>query len=327
MVVRLLRVMVIGLVTIAVGLGTATHAYAEPTAAELEAQMDQQWRALEPIIEEYNGVVEDLKQLRAKADALQAQLQPLSEQVDAVMGNVRQIAVSAYKGGRMGAINALLGSQSPTEMADQLTRLEAVARNQRKQVSGVAETRDKYADEKKALDELIAKQAAHEAELASRKKEIEAKIADLQKLQRQVYGGGGGVGGNLKPADCPGPPAPNAAAMTAVRTACAQIGKPYVYAAEGPNSFDCSGLTKYAWKAAGKTLTHQSVSQLKETTRISKAELQPGDLIFFYSVTSPSHVGLYVGNGWMVHASRAGVPVKMKDVRNDSSISGYGRVK
>jgi len=319
--------MVVGLVTIAVGLGTATHAYAEPTAAELEAQMDQQWRALEPIIEEYNGVVEDLKQLRIKADALQAQLQPLSQQVDAVMGNVHQIAVSAYKGGRMSALNALLGSHSPTEMADQLTRLEAVARNQRRQVSGVAETRDKYADEKKALDELIAKQAAHEAELAAKKKDIEAKIAELQKLQRQVYGGGGGVGGNLKPADCPGPAAPNAAAMTAVRTACAQIGKPYVYAAEGPNSFDCSGLTKYAWKAAGKTLTHQSVSQLKETTRIGKAELQPGDLIFFYSATSPSHVGLYVGNGWMVHASRAGVPVKMKDVRNDSSISGYGRVK
>ena len=327
MVVRLLRVMTIGLVTLAVGLGTATHAHAEPTAAELEAQMDQQWRVLEPIIEEYNGVVEDLKQLRAKADALQTQLQPLSQQVDAVMGNVRQIAVSAYKGGRMSALNALLGSHSSTEMADQLARLEAVARNQRRQVSGVAETRDKYADEKKALDELIAKQAAHEAELAAKKKDIEAKIADLQKLQRQAYGGGGGVGGDLKPADCPGPPAPNAAAMTAVRTACAQIGKPYVWGAVGPNSFDCSGLTQFAWKAAGKSLTHYTVAQLKETTRISKSELQPGDLIFFYSATNPSHMGLYVGNGWMVHASRAGVPVKMKDVRNDSSITGYGRVK
>jgi peptidoglycan DL-endopeptidase CwlO len=319
--------MVIGLVTIAVGVGTATQAYAEPTAAEIEAQLDEQFRVIEPVIEEYNGVTEELKKLRAQAEALQNQLQPLSDQVEAVMVNVRQIAVSAYKGGRMGAINALLSAGSPTQMADQLTRLEALARNQRKQVSGVAETRDKYADEKKALDEVIAKAAAHEAELVARKKEIEAKIADLQKLQRRLYGGGGGVGGNLKPADCPGPPAPTAAAMTAVRTACAQIGKPYVFAAEGPNSFDCSGLTLYAWKAAGKTLTHQSVAQLKQTTRITKDQLAPGDLIFFYSTTSPSHVGLYVGNGWMVHASRAGVPVRMKDVRNDGNITGYGRVK
>jgi peptidoglycan DL-endopeptidase CwlO len=319
--------MVIGLVTIAVGVGTATHAYAEPTAAELEAQMDEQWRVLEPVIEEYNGVVEDLKKLRAQAEALQNQLQPLSAQVDAVMGQVQQIAVSAYKGGRMGAINALLSAGSPTEMADQLTRLEALARNQRRQVSGVAQTRDKYADEKKALDETIAKQSAHEAELAAKKKDIEKKIADLQKLQRQYYGGGGGVGGDLKPADCPGPPAPNSAAMAAVRTACAQIGKPYVYAAEGPNAFDCSGLTKYAWLAGGKTLTHQSVAQLKQTTPIGKDELQPGDLIFFYSQSNPSHVGLYVGNGWMVHASRAGIPVKMKDVRNDKNITSYGRVR
>jgi peptidoglycan DL-endopeptidase CwlO len=318
--------MVIGLVTVAVGVGTATHAHADPTAAELESQIDAQWRVLEPVIEEYNGVVEDLKQLKAKAEALQNQLQPLSAEVDAVMGSVRQIAVSAYKSGRMGAINMLLGSRSPTEMANSLTRLEVVARNQRQQESGAAQARDKYADEKKALDELIAKQAAHEAELATRKKEIEAKIAELQKLQQRLFGGGGGTG-NLKPAACPAETPPNSQALAAVQRACAQIGKPYVYAAEGPNAFDCSGLTKYAWLAGGKTLTHQSVAQLKQTSRVSKSELAPGDLIFFYSTTSPSHVGMYVGGGWMVHASRAGVPVRMKDVSKDGSITAYGRVR
>jgi peptidoglycan DL-endopeptidase CwlO len=318
--------MVIGLVTIAVGVGTATHAHAEPTAAEIESQLDEQWRVIEPIIEEYNKVVEDLKKLRAQADALQTQLQPLSEQVDAVMGNVQQIAISAYKGGRMGALNALLSAHSPTEMADQLTRLEALARNQRRQVSGVAETRDKYADEKKALDETIAKQAKHEEELAAKKKDIEAKIAELEKLQRRLYGGGGGTGGNGTLGPCPGATPPNAQALAAVQRACAQMGKPYVFAAEGPNAFDCSGLTKYAWLAGGHTLTHQSVSQLKETRRITKDELLPGDLIFFYSTTAPSHVGIYVGGGLMVHASRAGVPVRQKDVSKDGSITAYGRV-
>jgi cell wall-associated NlpC family hydrolase len=211
-------------------------------------------------------------------------------------------------------------------MADQLTRLEALARNQRRQVSGVAETREKYADEKKALDETIAKEAKHEQELAAKKKEIEAKIAELEAMQRRLYGGGGGPGGSGRLGPCPAATPPNAQALAAVQRACAQMGKPYVFATEGPNTFDCSGLTKYAWLAGGHTLTHQTVSQLRETRRVTKDELLPGDLIFFYSTTAPSHVGIYVGDGLMVHASRSGVPVKQKDVSNDNSITAYGRV-
>ena len=99
------------------------------------------------------------------------------------------------------------------------------------------------------------------------------------------------------------------AAGIAVKTACAQIGKPYVWGADGPDSFDCSGLTQYAWKAAGVYLTHYTGAQWNEGTPVSKADLRPGDLVFFYS--DLHHVGMYVGNGLMVHASRSGVPVKM----------------
>jgi cell wall-associated NlpC family hydrolase len=312
---------VIGLITFAVGVGTATHAYAVPSPEEIEAQIDAQWRVLEPIIEEYNGVNEQLKMNRAKADALQAQLQPLSQQVDAAMGSVKTIAISAYKNGRMGALNALLSSGSPTQMADTLSRMEMLARNQRAQVSGVAETVDKFGKDKKALDELIAQQAARETELAAKKKDIEAKIAEMQKIRQTAYGGGGGTG-NLKPAACP-TDIPSEPAATAVRTACAQIGKPYVFGAEGPNSFDCSGLMLYSWQKAGKSLRRTAADQYAGTSRVTKAQLQPGDLIFSYSPIS--HVGMYVGGGWMVHASRAGVPVKMKNVSNDGSIVGYGR--
>jgi cell wall-associated NlpC family hydrolase len=315
--------MVIGLMSVAVGVGTATHAYAAPSAAELEAQIEAQWRVLEPIIEEYNGVAAELKASRAKGAALQAQMQPLSAQVDAAMGQVKSIAVSAYKNGRFGALNALLASGSPTEMADQLSRLDVLARNQRSQVSGVAETVDKYAAEKKALDELIAKQAAHEAELAAKKKDIEAKIGEMEKLQRQLFGGGGGTG-QAGAKECTSANASGAAA-TAVSAACGQLGKRYQYGAEGPDAFDCSGLTLYAWQKAGKSLPRTAAQQYSATTRISKDQLQPGDLIFFYSPIS--HMGMYVGNGWMAHASRAGVPLGMKNVSNDKSIVGYGRVK
>lgn len=322
---RLLRVAVIGFMTMAVGVGTATHAYAVPTPAEIEAQLDEQFRLIEPIIEEYNKVNSELAANRAKADALQTQLVPMAAQVDEALLSVKSIAVTAYKNGRMGALNAVLGAESANETAQTLSQLEVLARNQRNQVAGVADTVDKYRNDKRALDEIIAQQAAKEAELAAKKKDIEKKIADLEKLQRQLLGGGGGTGGSgVVTGSCPAITVGGAAA-TALRTACAQLGKMYLFGAAGPDRFDCSGLTSYAWKAAGKSIPRTSGDQWRGLNRISKDQLQQGDLIFFYSSSNPSHVGMYAGMGQMVHSSRAGVPVKIKNVSNDSSIVGYAR--
>ena len=103
--------------------------------------------------------------------------------------------------------------------------------------------------------------------------------------------------------------APTRAAQIAVNTALAQQGKPYVWAAAGPNSYDCSGLTKFAFAAAGISLPHSSSMQSRVGTPVALSNLQPGDLLFFYSPVS--HVGMYIGNGQMVHASTAGQPVKV----------------
>jgi cell wall-associated NlpC family hydrolase len=318
-------VAVVGLLTLTVGVGTATHAYANPTPEEIESQLDEQFRLIEPIIEEYNKVRSELAQNRAKVEALQAQLAPLAAEVDSKMLSVKAIAVSAYKNGRMGAVNALLGAKSANDTAQTLTQLEVLARNQRNQVSGVADTVDKYRNDKRALDEIIAQQAAREADLAAKKKDIETKIADLEKKQRQLLGGGGGTGGTGgNTGSCP-TFSGSGGGITAARTACAQLGKMYLYGAEGPDRFDCSGLTLYAWKSAGKNLPRTAADQWQALRRVTKDQLQVGDLIFFYNSSRPSHVGLYLGNGTMVHASRAGVPVKIKNVSNDSSIVGYAR--
>jgi cell wall-associated NlpC family hydrolase len=104
----------------------------------------------------------------------------------------------------------------------------------------------------------------------------------------------------------------SAAAQTAVRTALAQVGDPYVWGAAGPNAFDCSGLMQYAYAAAGISLPHSSAMQSTMGVPVSRSELRPGDLIFFYSPVS--HVGMYIGNGQMVHASTSGQPVKIAPV-------------
>jgi cell wall-associated NlpC family hydrolase len=118
--------------------------------------------------------------------------------------------------------------------------------------------------------------------------------------------------------------APNGAAQVAVDTALAQVGDPYVYGATGPNSFDCSGLTSYAYKAAGITIPRTSKLQSTFGTPVAKADLQPGDLVFFYSPVS--HVGMYIGNGQMVHASTAGKPVAVVNLDSMPSYAGARRV-
>ena len=106
--------------------------------------------------------------------------------------------------------------------------------------------------------------------------------------------------------------APSSAAQTAVDTARAQLGKPYEYGAAGPDSYDCSGLTQYAYRAAGIELPHSSRSQSEMGTPVDRANLQPGDLVFFYQPVS--HVGIYVGDGQMVDAGNEDTGVVQRSV-------------
>ena len=105
----------------------------------------------------------------------------------------------------------------------------------------------------------------------------------------------------------------SAAAQIAVDTAMAQRGKPYVWAASGPGRFDCSGLTAYAYRGRRRSrLPHSSALQSQMGQPVSRDDLQPGDLVFFYSPVS--HVGIYIGNGQMVHAPTSGDVVKVASV-------------
>jgi cell wall-associated NlpC family hydrolase len=129
----------------------------------------------------------------------------------------------------------------------------------------------------------------------------------------------GGGGGTTSTTVAAAPAAaPNGAAQVAVDTALAQRGDMYLYGATGPDRFDCSGLTQFAYKAAGVSIPRTSRLQSTFGAPVAKADLKPGDLVFFYSPVS--HVGMYIGNGQMVHASSAGKPVA---VVNLSSMPGY----
>ncbi|MFJ8658023.1 NlpC/P60 family protein [Streptomyces sp. NPDC093795] len=117
--------------------------------------------------------------------------------------------------------------------------------------------------------------------------------------------------------------APNARAAEAISFARAQLGKPYVWGATGPSGYDCSGLTQAAWRAAGVSLPRTTYTQINAGTRVSRSQLAPGDLVFFYS--GISHVGLYIGGGQMIHAPRPGAPIRVAPI-DEMPFAGATRV-
>lgn len=171
---------------------------------------------------------------------------------------------------------------------------------------------------------VAADEAAYAAAQAARAKAAyEAQQAALAAQQAAQRSGGGGLGnynGNLGNG-LPPPPNPNASAV--IRFAQQQLGKPYEYGAAGPNTWDCSGLTMVAWSQAGVGLPHSAAGQWDDTVRISYADLQPGDLVFFYQPVD--HVGIYVGNGTMIDAPHTGANVEYDSIWW-SGLDGFGRV-
>ncbi|WBB96938.1 MULTISPECIES: NlpC/P60 family protein [unclassified Solwaraspora] len=294
-------------------------AQAQPTVAEIESQIDEVWAELEPTIERHNAVRQDLAAKKKQADELQKKIKPLQIQIDLAMDRVSEFAARSYKGGSPSVFNAILTNGKPTHLADQLELLDQFARRQARDVQAVVDLRNEYAAKKAPLDELIVELTSTEAQLAAKAKEIDAEVDRLQDLRLEAYGSTNTLG-SLRPAPCPAT-YPGGAAGKAVTFACAQIGKPYVWGSAGPGSYDCSGLTLAAWGQAGVSLPHNAARQRQVTANVSRDQLRPGDLIFYYS--GLSHVGMYVGNGWIVHASQAGEPVQMRKI--GSSVHSYGR--
>ena len=119
------------------------------------------------------------------------------------------------------------------------------------------------------------------------------------------------------------PPAPSPGAAAAIEEAKRQLGKPYEYGGSGPDTFDCSGLTAWAWRAGGKSLPHSSQAQWSATSRVDITQIAPGDLLFYGSPIH--HVGLYVGDGQMIEAPETGKNVRYASIyRRD--LVGAGRV-
>ncbi|WP_031017234.1 C40 family peptidase [Streptomyces sp. NRRL S-1314] len=206
-----------------------------------------------------------------------------------------------------------------------------------------ATVQKKLADARELLSELTAEEKARLAAIEKRKQQEAARkaaeLARQQAAQEQAeqqereeaaqQGGGSSEGsgsGSTGSADAPPADSSYAAkAEKALAFARAQIGKPYVWGATGPGSYDCSGLTQAAWKAAGVSLPRTTYDQVNAGTTVPVSQAQPGDLVFFYD--DVTHVGLYIGNGMMIHAPKPGAYVREESVYYDGESAIHSIVR
>jgi hypothetical protein len=307
----------------AIGVLLVPHAaHATPSPGSIEKQIDEQWNKLEPVIEQYNDVHNQLVKNRSQLKKITQRLDPLELQVNLAMSQVGDMAGEAYMQGSPNAWKAMVVSGSPTGLTEKLTFLDQLSRHQRESVAGVAKLRDKLAGDKRDLVTLTDAVAARDKLLSKQKKDIQKKVDDLQKLRIRAYGSAGVADGPFKTGPCP-VDYTNDKGGRAAQRACDLVGKPYIFGAEGPSGYDCSGLTKVAWAAVGVHLDHFTGDQIGSGRAVSRSQLQPGDLIFYGSPVH--HVALYVGGGTMVHAPHTGDHVRMAKIDSPGGITGIRR--
>ncbi|WP_117211899.1 C40 family peptidase [Allorhizocola rhizosphaerae] len=297
---------------------STTAAHAEPTVAELEQQISEKSHDLELVVEQYNKLNEQLAATQAEITNLQSALPTLEQRAAQAQERVGDIAQTAYQTGGINGLSALLGGNDGRAALERLGTLSQLAHAQQEQINAARETAAKHETARKALEQRRADEQARAQLLDNQRKGIEAELDQLNQLKLRARG----TTTNRTGAYTGKIPQISGQAGAVVAFAYNAIGTPYVWAADGPDGYDCSGLTKAAWAAAGVSLAHYTVTQWEQTTRISRADLQPGDLVFYSGL---GHVALYVGDGQVIHAPTFGESVKLSSV-DMMTPYGYGRV-
>ena len=328
---RPLRTAVSALVILAsvlIGVGLkATAAEASPTTnpsdqsvSALESQINKQWNSLEPTIESFDAVSAKLSAQQAKAKSLEAAIQPLALEAQVKRSMLAPVAASLYESGPTSSLMLLLNSSSAGDALDLVATVDRMAAHRQEQIAGTVALEQKYQRQKKPIDALVASLNQQRTTLAAQKAKINVSIQSLDALRVKAYGKTVAPG-PLRLAACPavytGDPGSRAA-----QWACNQIGKRYVFGADGPNTFDCSGLTMRAWGSVGVSLPHNAYQQKHSIAAVSFQNLKPGDLVFYFA--GISHVTIYVGKGYVVSAPQTGDVVRMKRY-NEITPVGYGR--
>ncbi|MGW0929297.1 NlpC/P60 family protein [Streptomyces sp. NPDC002644] len=335
-----------------------------PSLEEVQEKVDGLYRQAEAATEKYNSAKEQSEAQRKELDKLLDEVAERTDELNEAREKLGSYAAAQYRSGtalpdtatfllaeapedyfgqaqlmdrltarQQEAVDAFVERQAATaeKRQEASESMQTLSSSEEELRTSKATVQKKLSDARELLAELTAEEKARLAEI-ERKKEEEArrKAEELARQQaaeekaRQeaaaeegATGGDTGSGGSTDASASRG--------QKAVAFAEAQIGLPYVWGATGPDSYDCSGLTQAAWKAAGVDLPRTTYDQVDAGTTVPVSQAQPGDLVFFYD--DVTHVGVYIGGGMMVHAPKPGTNVREESIYYDGEGSIHSIVR
>ncbi|MET7690086.1 NlpC/P60 family protein [Streptomyces sp. NPDC005483] len=321
----------------------------KPSLEEVEKKVDDLYRQAESATDGYNAAKEKTAKQRKQVDTLLDDVAQRTQKLNEAREELGSFAAAQYRTGagapdtatflladtpqdyfdqaqlmsrltsrQKGAVDDYVSEQSATmkKRQEASQSLQTLNETQSDLKTAKATVQKKLADARELLSELTAQEKARLAVIEKRKQQEAARKA--AELAQQQAAAEKAAQETTAPQESTSPATDSSYATKAAKAlafARAQIGKPYVWGATGPDSYDCSGLTQAAWKAAGVDLPRVTYDQVNAGTTVSLADAQPGDLVFFYD--DISHVGLYIGNGMMIHAPKPGAYVREESIYYD----------
>lgn len=301
---------ILGLCAIAaIAFVPATPAQADPDIKDVKARVDRLYHEAEVAQERLHDATLDLADLRRDLAGLKADQARQDERLAVVRDQVSDAVVRQLEGEGISTVGQIVVSEDPGSFLDSLSTMSSFNDLQASLLADydteleALEIRREATDARtKEIAELTAQLNAEKETVDDKLAEAKSVLADLEAEERErLLASRSGV--TRMPSAVPA----SGRAAAAVQYAMAQVGDAYVYGAMGENAFDCSGLTMRAWAQAGVSLPHSSSAQYGSGPHIAASDLQPGDLVFYYSPIS--HVGIYIGNGMIVHAANPGTGV------------------
>ncbi|MFF7977946.1 NlpC/P60 family protein [Streptomyces sp. NPDC007901] len=332
----------------------APSADGKPSMEEVEKKVDDLYRQAESATEKYNAAKEKTGTQHKQVDTLLDDVARRTDRLNKAREELGSFAAAQYRTGASAPDTAtFLLADSPQDYFDQTQLMSRLTSRQKdavddyvtqqsatmkkrqeaaKSLETLTETQDdlktakttvqtKLASARELLSKLTAQEKARLAEIEKQKQEEAArKAAELAKQQaaaaaaakQDTSSSSSSTSSSSGSSSSASDSSYATKAAKAIAFARAQIGKPYVWGATGPGSYDCSGLSQAAWKAAGVSLPRTTYDQVNAGTTVSLADAQPGDLVFFYD--DVSHVGIYIGNGMMIHAPKPGAYVREESI-------------
>ncbi|MFD5796305.1 NlpC/P60 family protein [Streptomyces diastatochromogenes] len=290
---------------------------------EVKAKVDNLYEQAEQATEKYNGAKEKQQKLQKEISTIQDNVARGQQELNKLRDGLGSLATAQYRSGGIDSSVQLFLSSNPDDFLDKASTLDQLSSQQVEALQKIQDKQRELAQERAEATEKLKDLAATRTELGNKKKEVQGKLAEAQKLLNTLTAKEKAAlaaeqaranRSSTERVDLGDDSSASGRAAAAFSAAQSKIGSPYVYGASGPSSFDCSGLTSWAYAQAGVSIPRTSEAQANIGAHLSESQLQVGDLVFFYG--DLHHVGLYAGNGQVLHAPHTGAVVRYESISN-----------